>query len=100
MKYRPSCGSEGADFMEKWCANCKRDAAMNGSKDFDDCGDDDLCEIIARSLRCEVDDDDYPQEWAHDDSGMPVCTAFVDMRAQIRCSLTVDMFDAADGREG
>lgn len=35
--YRPSNGSEGADFFDTWCRRCARDKAMREGADFDEC---------------------------------------------------------------
>ncbi len=66
--YRPSSGTEGADFDSEWCCRCKADQAMR-----DETGDG--CEIIANSFAFAVDDPNYPQQWRYE-RGEPVCTAF------------------------
>lgn len=66
--YRPSCGSEGMDFMERWCAKCWRDAAFQA-------GDGDGCIIAANAIAWDIDDAEYPAEWIEDATG-PRCTAF------------------------
>jgi len=70
-KYLPSNGTEGAAFMDTWCRNCQRDKAMREGADFDECDDNELCEIIAAAFRGPVN------EWIEDASG-PRCTAFVE----------------------
>ncbi len=69
-QWEPSNGTEGALFIEAWCCNCARDKAMREGADFDECDDNELCEIIAAGFRGPV------KEWIEDDSG-PRCTAFV-----------------------
>jgi hypothetical protein len=94
-KYRPSNGTDGASFFEEYCSNCARDKAMNGSKLEDDCDDNDLCQIIAATFRCEVTDPEYPHEWCYGKDGFPCCTAFVPAGEPIpepRCDHTPDMF--------
>lgn len=70
-QYQPSNGTEGAMFINAWCRRCQRDKAMREGADFDECDDNELCEIIAASFRGQV------KEWIEDDSG-PRCTAFVE----------------------
>jgi hypothetical protein len=84
--YLPSNGTEGYSFLEAMCGNCARDAEMNGTKPYDECGDDDYCEIIAASFRGQV------KEWVIRD-GEPTCTAFTDCGKPRRCDKTTDMFD-------
>ncbi len=71
--YRPSCGSEGADFIHRWCYNCRRDAAFRNDEG-------DSCPIVANSLALAIDHKDYPREWTFDETGAPICTAFEDER--------------------
>ncbi|WP_419621284.1 hypothetical protein, partial [Thiolapillus sp.] len=83
QKYRPSSGTEGASFYETWCSECARDEGES-------------CEILAKTFRIDVEDDEYPQEWTYDESGRPICTAFVQRGEAIptpRCTKTIDMFD-------
>jgi hypothetical protein len=68
--YRPSCGSEGADFMAKFCDRCERDAA------FQD-GEGDSCPIAAATMAYNVWEPEYPHAWVEDDVLGPRCTAFV-----------------------
>jgi len=70
-QYQPANGSEGAEFVNAWCRRCQRDKAMLEGADFDECDDNELCEIIAASFRGPV------KEWVEDDSG-PRCTAFIE----------------------
>lgn len=70
-QYLPSNGTEGESFFDSWCRYCQRDKAMREGADFDECDDNELCEIIAASFRGPV------KEWIEDDSG-PRCTAFVE----------------------
>lgn len=67
-KYRPSCGSEGMDFMARFCDRCKRDDAFQR-------GEGDSCPIVANSMAYDEDDPNYPVEWIEDATG-PRCTAF------------------------
>jgi hypothetical protein len=67
--YRPSNGTEGEIFMERWCATCQRDA------DFQDGNDGAGCEIAARALAFDIGQPDYPAEWCETSEG-PLCTAW------------------------
>lgn len=85
--YRPSNGTEGADFQDRWCCRCERDAKF--SEDYPELG----CQILANTFVYEVDDPRYPKEWVVKD-GSPCCTAFVQLGRNIpyRCDKTLDMF--------
>lgn len=85
--YRPSNGSEGVDFDDRWCAHCTRDAAFR---------DDDMkdgCPIIAAAFLYDIDQPEYPKEWIEDDKG-PRCTAFTTDKKpeRLRCLETKEMF--------
>lgn len=85
--YRPSNGTEGADFMDEWCNRCARDAAFR--EDPDNC---DGCSIAAATFAFEIDHPEYPKEWITDEKG-PRCTAFTtDPTCPVRCSQTADLF--------
>lgn len=56
--------------MAQWCEHCERDSAYQK-------GDGDPCPILGRSLAHDIDDPEYPSEWAYDENGQPCCTAFV-----------------------
>lgn len=75
--YRPSNGTEGAWFWEAWCCRCQRDKAMREGADFDECDDNERCDIIANTMAFGIDEPSYPQEWRYDENGTPCCTAFV-----------------------
>jgi hypothetical protein len=64
--YRPSNGTEGDMFMERWCFRCTKDDAEHER----------YCPIIARSMAHEVGEDGYPGQWIIGDDGQPRCTAF------------------------
>jgi hypothetical protein len=64
--YRPSNGTEGEIFMEKWCERCMLDT------------EDNPCEILTCALCFDIDESDYPKEWRYDYAGRPMCTAFVE----------------------
>lgn len=61
MKYRPSNGTEGMMFMEKFCDRC----VYNES----------VCDIQLDTMIFEVDDSAYPEEWIIKDD-KPCCTKF------------------------
>lgn len=90
-KYLPSNGTEGECFFESWCRHCQRDRSMRDGEPVEDCDDNELCDIIARSFRGDVD------EWVYSQHGEPTCTAFVPAGKPIPPSkdhLTPDMFGA------
>ena len=65
-KYRPSNGTEGEFFMERWCYRCRHDSAP-----------DDFCPILATTMAFDVDDPEYPSEWVQNEDGIGgYCTAF------------------------
>lgn len=94
--YRPSNSSEGCGFYAEWCANCARDKPMSEGKDYDECGPEEVCEIIAHTLAYDVTDPRYPKAWTYKD-GQPCCTEFIQAGQEIRhrCAHTPDMFDPA-----
>ena len=86
-KYRPSNGTEGEMFMEKWCWQCERERAYEED-------DEPPCPILDASMAYSIDDPKYPEEWVQDNEG-PRCTAFVpegDPIPKPRCEHTQDMF--------
>lgn len=92
--YRPSCGTEGADFQERWCCVCKRDAAFQATFDSP-YGPEDGCQIVADTFAYELGDPKYPKEWIYDKDGEPVCTAFEHVDSpekKYRCTKTADLF--------
>ncbi len=70
-KYRPSNGSEGDWFTEKFCERCSRDTFIRGGKV--------QCGILDKTYLYDIDDKEYPKQWTHDKEGNPVCTSFKDM---------------------
>lgn len=75
--YRPSNGTEGAFFCERFCNHCIHDRNQD-------------CDIFARSLSWNIGDDNYPKEWVCEwseaDDGFPICnpecTAFEEDKGQ------------------
>jgi len=63
VPYRPSNGTEGMGFFERWCDRCRKEPD---------------CPIIADTMIYDVDDSEYPKEWVADDaSGNGArCTVF------------------------
>lgn len=92
--YRPSNGTEGECFFEAWCRFCARDKAMSEGKNYDECDDNEVCQIIADTFAYDVDDPKYPKEWIVKSDG-PTCTAFIQAGQPIplRDELTIDMFE-------
>lgn len=82
--YRPSNGTEGEAFMDRFCDECKRGAAFQA-------GTGDSCPIAAASMAFDIGDEGYPKEWQHGPDGQPLCTAF-EAEGEERCTGTLDMF--------
>jgi len=64
--YRPANGTEGMDFMARWCERCIHD-------DYEKLK---FCQILGATLAFYMNDPEYPREWIYDESGKPCCTAF------------------------
>lgn len=95
-KYQPSNGTEGDCFFSGWCRRCQRDKAMREGADYDECDDNEICRIPARTMAFNVEDDEYPNEWQYGQDGQPCCTAFVPEGEPIpptRCDRTIDLFE-------
>lgn len=69
-KYRPSNGTEGDFFMNKFCYQCINDNPDHNAKSP-------RCNIMTLSMCLDVDDKDYPKEWIYDSEDKPICTSFV-----------------------
>src|SRR3990167_10118962 len=66
IKYRPSCGTEGMNFMEVFCCKCAKDDGQGYG-----------CNIAGRTFKYEINDPQYPSEWIYDENKKPTCTAFI-----------------------
>lgn len=65
-KYRPSNGTEGDCFIEKYCMNCLHcDPNPDGDKQ---------CMILCNTMEYDIDDEEYPSEWTYDEDNNPICT--------------------------
>jgi hypothetical protein len=64
-KWRPSNGTEGIMFKEKFCYRCIKDDDPENP-----------CLIIGRSMAFNVDEPEYPKEWQIGPDGQPICTEF------------------------
>lgn len=69
--YKPANGTEGEAFEERFCRRCACDDVVAVVE-----GDSDGCPIIARAIG-----GDQPRQWVQDVPGGPLCTAFVERRA-------------------
>lgn len=64
--YRPSNGTEGMMFHDKFCSHCIHDHPTNEKRQ---------CELIMYAMCFDVDEKEYPKEWVYkDDYG--ICTKF------------------------
>lgn len=70
-KYRPSNGTEGMGFIEKFCCNC-----IHGKYEHSGDINDNPCEILSRSFMYDLKDKEYPEEWIYDENNKPCCTAW------------------------
>ncbi len=59
--YRPSNGTEGEMFMERWCHECLKEPD---------------CDIPSLAMLFDIEDLEYPGEWQYGANGQPKCTAF------------------------
>lgn len=70
-KYRPSNGTEGDWFTEKFCINCKHENYLKTGRDNAR-----QCRILTNSLMYDLTDKEYPKEWIYDDNDNPICIQF------------------------
>lgn len=61
--YRPSNGTEGMIFEERFCHYCRHVAN---------------CEIPLLAMTHDLQDPEYPPQWRFDAGGFPTCTDFED----------------------
>ena len=71
-KYRPSNGTEGEGFIDRFCFRCANEESLH-RKD----GSGVMCPIIAGTMGLDVTDPEYPKEWTYDAAGNPTCTRHV-----------------------
>jgi len=68
MKYQPSNGTEGMEFIEDHCMNCLHcNPDPEGEKQ---------CEILMRSMVYSAEQPEYPSEWTYDEKDKPTCTSW------------------------
>ena len=72
--YRPSCGTEGEDFRERFCYQCLHERWIHRQKED---RDEDKCKIMTNTMLFDTNEPEYPREWTYDEKGSPTCTAFV-----------------------
>lgn len=91
--YRPSNGTEGCGFYERFCFKCDRDAHMNSGKEWDKCEPHEICSIIGDTLAYDIKHPKYPKEWIYGEDGRPTCTAFIPVgtKAPERCEHTLEL---------
>jgi hypothetical protein len=68
--YRPSNSTEGEMFMEDFCYQCVHDWEYQQTMETGG------CEILAKTMAFNIDDEEYPKEWVRDNKGYPKCTKF------------------------
>lgn len=69
--YRPSNGTSGMMFEEKFCQNCIHEKFMHTQKHGDK-----QCDIFNRAFLHDLKDKEYPKEWQYDKDDKPTCTAW------------------------
>lgn len=90
VQWTPSNHDQGYGFLDDNCRHCARDKAMSTGADYEDCDDNELCPIIAKSFRGEA------LEWREMPDGEIKCIAFVPAGQPIpppRCEHTRELFD-------
>jgi len=70
--YQPSNGSEGMEFMARYCDQCIHDAEYQKNLNPED-----GCPQLAASMAFNPGEPEYPQEWIEDDDGYGFCTKFI-----------------------
>ena len=85
-------------FIESWCGNCERDHGMMKGLPLEECDDNSICDIIARTYTYDINDPKYPSEWQYGAEGQPRCHAFVEAGSMIPLvdEHTRDMFGGAE----
>jgi len=69
-KYRPSNGTEGMDFMDKFCDRCWKEESYRRTQKGTG------CKILCKTMVYDINDPEYPEEWTYDEDGNPTCTEF------------------------
>jgi hypothetical protein len=95
QKYQPSNGTEGECFISVWCGECARDKSLREGAPFEECDDNERCDIVTKTMVYDVKDSEYPHEWQYGPDGQPRCTAFVEAGTPIpppKDDRTMDMF--------
>lgn len=67
-KYRPSNGTDGMWFEEKFCMQCRR---CNPDPDKQP-----QCKILLRMLVYGTEEKEYPKQLIYDEKGNGICTSF------------------------
>ena len=70
-KYRPSNGTEGSIFIERFCAHCEHEKYIHTLDDKDK-----KCQILSNTFIYDIDDPNYPTEWQENDQGEEFCSNF------------------------
>lgn len=68
--YRPSSGTEGMYFEDKFCSHCIHEKYCHSGIEGDK-----SCEIMLNAFMYDQRDKEYPKEWVYDGDGKPTCTA-------------------------
>lgn len=82
-KYRPSNGNEGCWFDDKFCENCKHDAAYRRAIEKN-LSFKEGCKTLMYAFCLDIDHKKYPKQWIHDKEDNPTCTRFKDKRIKTK----------------
>ena len=69
-KYRPTNGTCGQMFQQRYCDKCEHDRQWRESEK-------NPCKILNNAMAFDLKDPGYPSEWTYDQAGDPTCTAFL-----------------------
>lgn len=81
-------------FAAKWCANCAKDNAANGTRNLDDCDDGELCWILSQAYRSASAG--LPDSYRRDSDGALFCSEFDPLTSAKRPNATKDALDDAE----
>jgi hypothetical protein len=70
-KYRPSNGTEGDQFINRFCDHCAYEKFIHTSN-----SNDLKCEILSKSLLYNINEAEYPEEWQYNSRNKPICTQY------------------------
>lgn len=69
--YRPSNGTEGQMFEDRFCCHCRK--FVDEEADEDEAAG---CRLPDLAMLYEISDPKYPKQWVFDADGRPTCKEF------------------------